>query len=130
MLVGQNPFVHPFQTQKSLMKRIIHRQFSYPDKLALDSSAKHLISCLLHLDPKARLGALSECENSKKHPWFEDIFNGDDLKNKNIIAPWIPPTKDEMDTSHFNSYNESHVFEENNSQNALTKEDQELFKYF
>ena len=63
--------------------------------------AKDLITKLLDLDPKKRIGAGSNgVEELKKHPYFKEI-DWKELENKNVKAPFIPDLNGEMDLKYF-----------------------------
>ena len=63
--------------------------------------AKDLITKLLDLDPKKRIGAGSNgVEELKKHPYFKEI-DWKELENKNVKAPFIPNLNGEMDLKYF-----------------------------
>ena len=63
--------------------------------------AKDLITKLLNLDPKKRLGSGSNgFNNLKNHKYFEDI-NWDDLENKKIKPPFIPVIDNPLDLKYF-----------------------------
>ena len=63
--------------------------------------AKDLITKLLNLDPKQRLGAgPNGFKNLKNHKYFEGI-NWDDLENKKIKPPFIPVIDDPLDLKYF-----------------------------
>ena len=77
----------------------------YKKKIDLPNSfseeAKDLISKLLILDPKKRLGSGSKgFQNLKNHKYFENI-DWDDLENKRIKAPFIPKVDSSMDLKYF-----------------------------
>ena len=63
--------------------------------------AKDLITKLLNLDPKQRLGAgPNGFKNLKNHKYFEGI-DWDDLENKKIKPPFIPVIDDPLDLKYF-----------------------------
>ena len=63
--------------------------------------AKDLITKLLNLDPKQRLGSgPNGFKNLKNHKYFENI-NWDDLENKKIKPPFIPVIDDPLDLKYF-----------------------------
>jgi serine/threonine protein kinase len=80
--------------------------------------AKDLITKLVEIDPKKRLGAGSKgFENLKKHKYFENI-NWNDLQNKKTQPPFIPEIESETDLRYFDK-----VFTDENN---ITKEYEEL----
>ena len=77
------------------------------DKLNLDSyyywstEVRNLITELLQLDPKRRLGSGKDGSKIiKNHDFFKD-FNWEDLLDKKIVPPYTPCIKDEEDLSNF-----------------------------
>jgi len=77
----------------------------YKKKIVLPNNfseeAKDLITKLLDLDPKTRLGAgKNGFENLKNHKYFEDI-DWDDLENKKITPPFVPNIEGNMDLKYF-----------------------------
>ena len=63
--------------------------------------AKDLITKLLDLDPKKRIGAgPNGVEDLKKHPYFKGI-DWKELENKNVKAPFVPDLNGEMDLKYF-----------------------------
>ena len=63
--------------------------------------AKDLITKLLDLDPKKRIGAgPNGVEDLKKHPYFKKI-DWKELENKNVKAPFVPDLNGEMDLKYF-----------------------------
>ena len=63
--------------------------------------AKDLITKLLNLDPKKRLGAgPNGFKNLKNHKYFEGI-DWDDLENKKIKPPFIPVIDNPLDLKYF-----------------------------
>ena len=77
----------------------------YKKKIVLPNNfseeAKDLITKLLDLDPKKRIGAGNKgFENLKKHKYFEGI-NWNDLENKKITPPFIPNIEGPFDLKYF-----------------------------
>ena len=77
----------------------------YKKKIILPNNfsdeAKDLITKLLDLDPKKRIGAGNKgFENLKKHKYFEGI-NWDDLEKKKITPPFIPNIDGPFDLKYF-----------------------------
>ena len=63
--------------------------------------AKDLITKLLDLDPKKRIGAgPNGVEDLKKHPYFKKI-DWKELENKNVKAPFVPDLNGETDLKYF-----------------------------
>ena len=77
----------------------------YKKKIILPNNfsdeAKDLITKLLDLDPKKRIGAGNKgFDNLKKHKYFEGI-NWDDLEKKKITPPFIPNIDGPFDLKYF-----------------------------
>ena len=99
MLVGQLPF--PIKRGAKINLDIYKNKIKFPRYLNED--ARDLISQLLIIDPKKRLGSgKGGAEQIKKHPFFEEI-NWDDIWNKKIIPPFKPELEDELDLKYFDS---------------------------
>jgi len=109
MFVGQSPFFRPGSTQQAMFKRIVNGTYMFPS-LALHGidvpyNAQSLISKLLVKNPSDRLGCFAGgASDIKCHPFFEGIFDNDDLVKKKIAAPWVPEVKDALDASNFDDY--------------------------
>ena len=99
MLVGQLPF--PIKRGAKINLDIFKNKIKFPRYLNED--ARDLISQLLIIDPKKRLGSgKGGVDKIKKHPFFEEI-NWDDIWNKKIIPPFEPDLEDELDLKYFDS---------------------------
>jgi len=99
MLTGKLPF--PIKRGMSLNNEIYKSKIQYPR--FLDQDARDLISKLLEVDPKKRLGSgKGGVEKIKKHPFFEEI-NWKDFWDKKIIPPFKPDLEDELDLKYFDS---------------------------
>jgi serine/threonine kinase 32 len=55
---------------------------------------------MIQRKPQNRLGN-NGAEEVKTHPWLKD-FPWDDLLNKRIKAPFVPPKEDNFDTKNIN----------------------------
>lgn len=97
MLAGLPPFYDT--NPKKMYMGILFDPLRFPkffSRRAIDICMK-----LLDRDPKRRLGAgPGDAEEIKKHPFFSEI-NWEDVLEKKIKPEWIPPIKDETDTSNF-----------------------------
>ena len=99
MLTGKLPF--PIKRGMSINNEIYKSKIQYPR--FLDQDARDLISQLLEVDPKKRLGSgKGGVEKIKKHPFFEEI-NWKDFWDKKIIPPFKPDLEDELDLKYFDS---------------------------
>jgi protein kinase A len=104
MLVGRSPFYSHGSDQVSLFKRIVQVKYSFPQSGQVQEQAKDLIKRLIVRRQANRLGCLSRGDmDVRDHAWFQ-IIHVDKLLRKRIPAPWIPPLKDPLDASHFDSY--------------------------
>ena len=98
--------------------------------------AKDLITKLLNLDPKQRLGSgPNGFKNLKNHKYFENI-NWDDLENKKIKPPFVPNIDNSIDLKYFDKMftDEVNITKESNddsSNNANKTVDNYVnFSYF
>ena len=99
MLTGKLPF--SIKRGMKINSEIYNSKIQYPRYL--DQDARDLISKLLEVDPKKRLGSgKGGVEKIKKHPFFEEI-NWKDFWDKKIIPPFKPDLKDELDLKYFDS---------------------------
>ena len=84
---------------------IVTNQVEFPGK-KFDNRAKELIKKLLQSQPMFRYGCLKGgADDIKQHEFFNEI-NWQDLLDKKIAAPWLPPIKNPLDTSMFDEYDE------------------------
>lgn len=105
MLTGASPFADPQENDHMVIcKNIVRGKVDFPRRFA--DKAKDLVTHLLVRDAHTRFGSLKGgTAEIKEHPWFAKIdFN--ELIRKRIKAPWIPPIKDQLDTSNFDEYPE------------------------
>ena len=95
--------------------------------------AKDLITKLLNLDPKKRLGSgTNGFKNLKSHKYFESI-NWDDLENKRIKPPFIPVIDGPLDLKYFDRIftDEINITKDNDdSYNNKTIDNYVNFSYF
>lgn len=95
-LVGVPPF---HSDDNEVFANILKGSYSYPEGTEDDYSpeVRDLISKLLILDPKTRLGAKG-IKEIQEHPWFKGI----DWKNVDALEPpFVPDIKDQTSTSYF-----------------------------
>ena len=95
-------------------------EYKKPIKLlnCFSEEAKDLISKLLDIDPKKRIGSGPKgFENIKKHKYFENI-NWEDLENKKMKPPFVPELESSTDLKYFDK-----IFTDENN---ITKEGDEL----
>lgn len=107
MLAGYPPFYdeNPF----GIYEKILLGRLVFPTHF--DSSSRDLIKRLLAPDRTKRLGNLRDgtCD-VKKHRFFKGI-DWDALLKKQVVAPIIPDTDHEGDTSNFEEYEDEPGFE-------------------
>jgi len=98
MLVGFSPFYQKNKDRKFDI-RIYKQPIDYKSFISAD--AKSLISGLLRLDPKARLGSgKQDADPIKEHPFFKGI-NWNDVENKKLKPPIVPKISSDDDYSNF-----------------------------
>ena len=86
MLTGCLPFPIPKGNQINL--RIYETPIRFPSDI--EPNAINLISQLLTVNPKKRLGyGNSDAQKIKEHPYFKDV-NWDKYWNKEIEPPFVP----------------------------------------
>ena len=99
MLTGKLPF--PVKREGKIDLNLYKKKLQFPRHLNED--AIDLISKLLVMDPKKRLGAGKDgAKNIKNHPFFEEI-EWADIWNKRIIPPFVPNLENELDLKYFDS---------------------------
>ena len=99
MLTGNLPF--PIKRDTKINMDIYKRQIQFPRYMNED--ARDLISKMLVIDPKKRLGCgKNDIVKIKNHPFFEEI-NWDEIWNKEIVPPFEPDLKDELDLKYFDT---------------------------
>lgn len=97
MCCGWSPF-YAEDTQQ-MYKNIAFGKVRFPkDTLSVDG--RNFVKGLLNRNPKHRLGAISDAEELKQHPFFKDI-DWNALSNKLITPPFKPKLKSETDVSYF-----------------------------
>lgn len=97
MCCGWSPF-YAEDTQQ-MYKNIAFGKVRFP-RDALSNEGRNFVKGLLNRNPRHRLGALSDAEELKAHPFFEDV-DWKALSNKNLVPPFKPRLKSELDTSNF-----------------------------
>lgn len=106
LLVGTTPFQD--QQQPKIFEKIIHcdKHLHFPEDFDVD--ARDLIKRLLTPNPALRLGALAGAvQDIMDHSWYRAAsFNWEHLMQKRLVAPYVPPINDPLDTSNFDPYPE------------------------
>ncbi|KAF2145004.1 uncharacterized protein K452DRAFT_133528 [Aplosporella prunicola CBS 121167] len=97
MCCGWSPF-YAEDTQQ-MYKNIAFGKVRFP-RDALSTEGRNFVKGLLNRNPKHRLGATHDAEELKAHPFFADI-DWDALSKKNLVPPFKPKLKSELDTSNF-----------------------------
>lgn len=97
MCCGWSPF-YAEDTQQ-MYKNIAFGKVRFP-RDALSTEGRNFVKGLLNRNPKHRLGAIGDAEELKAHPFFADI-DWDALGKKNLVPPFKPKLKSELDVSNF-----------------------------
>ncbi|KAL6169285.1 Serine/threonine-protein kinase [Exserohilum turcicum] len=97
MCCGWSPF-YAEDTQQ-MYKNIAFGKVRFP-RDALSTEGRNFVKGLLNRNPKHRLGATRDAEELKDHPFFADI-DWDALSKKNVVPPFKPKLKGELDVSNF-----------------------------
>lgn len=97
MCCGWSPF-YAEDTQQ-MYKNIAFGKVRFP-RDALSTEGRNFVKGLLNRNPKHRLGATRDAEELKDHPFFADI-DWDALAKKNVVPPFKPKLKGELDVSNF-----------------------------
>ncbi|KAH7380660.1 kinase-like domain-containing protein [Pyrenochaeta sp. MPI-SDFR-AT-0127] len=97
MCCGWSPF-YAEDTQQ-MYKNIAFGKVRFP-RDALSTEGRNFVKGLLNRNPKHRLGATRDAEELKAHPFFADI-DWDALIKKNVVPPFKPKLKGELDVSNF-----------------------------
>jgi len=90
--------VYAEDTQQ-MYKNIAFGKVRFP-RDALSTEGRNFVKGLLNRNPKHRLGATMDAEELKAHPFFADI-DWDALGKKNLVPPFKPKLKSELDVSNF-----------------------------
>lgn len=97
MCCGWSPF-YAEDTQQ-MYKNIAFGKVRFPrDTLSVEG--RNFVKGLLNRNPKHRLGATSDAEELKRHPFFNDV-DWDALSKKLITPPFRPSLKSDTDVSYF-----------------------------
>lgn len=97
MCCGWSPF-YAEDTQQ-MYKNIAFGKVRFP-RDALSTEGRNFVKGLLNRNPKHRLGATRDAEELKEHPFFADV-DWDALGKKNVVPPFKPKLKGELDVSNF-----------------------------
>jgi protein-serine/threonine kinase len=97
MCCGWSPF-YAEDTQQ-MYKNIAFGKVRFP-RDALSTEGRNFVKGLLNRNPRHRLGATGDAEELKAHAFFDDV-DWDALTKKNVIPPFKPKLKSELDVSNF-----------------------------
>ncbi|KAF1842470.1 Pkinase-domain-containing protein [Cucurbitaria berberidis CBS 394.84] len=97
MCCGWSPF-YAEDTQQ-MYKNIAFGKVRFP-RDALSTEGRNFVKGLLNRNPKHRLGATRDAEELKAHPFFSDV-DWEALAKKNVVPPFKPKLKGELDVSNF-----------------------------
>jgi serine/threonine protein kinase len=97
MCCGWSPF-YAEDTQQ-MYKNIAFGKVRFP-RDALSVEGRNFVKGLLNRNPKHRLGANGDAEELKQHPFFADV-DWVALGKKNMVPPFKPKLKSELDVSNF-----------------------------
>ncbi|KAJ5611706.1 hypothetical protein N7528_008811 [Penicillium herquei] len=112
MCCGWSPF-YAEDTQQ-MYKNIAFGKVRFP-RDALSTEGRNFVKGLLNRNPKHRLGANGDAAELKAHPFFHDV-DWDVLCKKQVIPPFKPKLKSDLDTSNFDP-EFTNALENNNSLN-------------
>jgi len=82
-----------------MYKNIAFGKVRFP-RDALSVEGRNFVKGLLNRNPKHRLGATDDAEELKRHPFFDDV-DWVALSRKEVIPPFKPKVKSNLDTSNF-----------------------------
>lgn len=97
MCCGWSPF-YAEDTQQ-MYKNIAFGKVRFP-RDALSLEGRNFVKGLLNRNPKHRLGANGDAEELKSHAFFADV-DWIALAKKNLVPPFKPKLKSELDVSNF-----------------------------
>ena len=97
MCCGWSPF-YAEDTQQ-MYKNIAFGKVRFP-RDTLSQEGRNFVKGLLNRNPKHRLGAATDAEELKRHPFFADV-DWEALSKKLITPPFKPKLKSETDVSYF-----------------------------
>merc|ERR1711920_4408 len=90
--------------QINLFRCICKGEYSFPPAGVMTMEIEDLLQRFFILDPAKRLGSLARGINEiYRHQWFSDL-DFSELRNKDIVAPWVPEIHDPLDRSNFENW--------------------------
>ncbi|CEP18852.1 hypothetical protein [Parasitella parasitica] len=96
MLAGITPFWA--DNHSDMYQRVLTDALEFPADI-FDYETAEFLSDILDRDPRTRLGAQG-VEEIKNHVYFADI-SWDDIRNRRLQPPYLPPVTDELDFTNF-----------------------------
>lgn len=128
MCEGESPFWEAGMEELDLFKKIVQGRFEVRGWMSVD--LKTLLVSMLVPRPSNRLGSLAGgVKDIYEAPWFSDI-DFDQIRGQEIEAPWVPESKDPLDSSNFYDISK-HVEDKFDADEPdLAPEEQEVFKTF
>ncbi|KAG1081552.1 hypothetical protein G6F42_022905 [Rhizopus arrhizus] len=96
MLAGITPFWA--DNHSDMYQRVLTDVLEFPADV-FDYETAEFLSDILDRDPRTRLGAQG-VEEIKDHVYFADI-SWDDIRNRRLQPPYLPPVTDELDFTNF-----------------------------
>eukprot|EP00401_Gymnodinium_catenatum_P053746 CAMPEP_0117537176 /NCGR_PEP_ID=MMETSP0784-20121206/41830_1 /TAXON_ID=39447 /ORGANISM="" /LENGTH=376 /DNA_ID=CAMNT_0005333755 /DNA_START=78 /DNA_END=1208 /DNA_ORIENTATION=- len=91
MMVGIPPFTH--ENPMEVFQQVIRGKIFRPPGRRLDAEPKSFVQALLRANPQERLGGGGKgASEVKRARWFGDM-HWDDLLNRRISAPYVPPAR-------------------------------------
>eukprot|EP00977_Amphora_coffeiformis_P014767 scaffold4223_cov189-Amphora_coffeaeformis.AAC.27 len=106
-ITGTSPFVDDEEDadQMTLYRSIINDDFERPAEAS--DEACDLLLKLLEKDPAHRIGSWARGETDiLEHPWFARDLDLNELRLRQVQAPWVPDIKDPLDTSCFDDWDD------------------------
>lgn len=99
LMTGVTPFCKNFsESPYEIYLRVLKGKIKFPR--SFNSSAKDLVSSLLHADLSTRL---VDPKQIKSHPYFNDV-DWEAVANRQILPPFVPRLAEEGDMMHFDDY--------------------------
>lgn len=96
MLAGITPFWA--DNHADMYRRVLEDPLEFPADI-FDYETAEFLSDILDRDPRTRLGA-NNVQEIKDHVYFADI-SWDDIKQRRLQPPYLPPVKDALDFTNF-----------------------------
>ena len=114
MLTGKLPFKQLKNGKLNI--EVYKKEIRYPEYI--EDDAKDLMSKLMEKDPTKRLGTGEKgWEDVKAHPYFDGI-DWEEAKKKNLIPPFVPKIKNELDVKYFdNDFTDIQINNDNDNDN-------------